>query len=334
MQEPELPAPTVLELGYLWVGLSINNMMEKILLLFRRHADDQRIEETYAFAARTTTEMIARRRTIMTSMNYYPPTGFGESDINVDAPKLFTDRFLMYYLLVGAKLGIPFHARAYAATTRPDLMEYMEDCLTMAAELHRRVTETMIAKNMYWTPPPLPAADASERIQKTGYLSGWFGDKRPFNSIEIANMYEIIETLDMLHTLTLGFAQTAQTEETLVLLRRGSELARSMSRRVRGWLDEELLSLPPDLIGEVSESRTPVFSERLMVCHLAGLYGSLLTILGFSLGSGMRHDLITRFSELTAEAGLFAEKVTRFLIDREWLDKPPGSVDREALLQK
>jgi len=333
MREPELPALTVSELGYLWMGLSINDMSEKMLLPFRRHADDPSIREAFEYAARTTTEMIARRKTLMNAADYPPPTGFTEADVNVDAPKLFTDRFLMYYLRVGAKLGMTFHARAYAVSTRPDILEYMEDCLTVSAQLHRRVTDTMIAKNLYWTTPSIPAADAPERMQKADYLNGWFGDKRPLSSVEIANMYEIIETLDMLDAMSVGFAQTAQTEDTARLLLQGSELARTHARRMRGWLDEEQLSHPPDLIGEISESKTPLFSERLMVCHLAGLFGSLLTVFGFTLGTVMRHDLVARYSALIAETGAFTEKTTRFLIDREWLDKPPGTVDREALLR-
>jgi hypothetical protein len=61
-----------------------------------------------------------------------------------------------------------------------------------------------------------------------------------------------------------------------------------------------------------------------MVTHMAGLYGSLLSQYGFSLGSLMKHDMVSTYLEHISKAGAFSEKITRFLIDREWLEKVPG----------
>jgi len=325
------PPLTVSELGYLWTGLSINDMSAQIMEQFHHHAADPQIKQLFRMACDVTEELLANRKELLEEAGYPEPSGFSPADRNRQAPRLFTDNYLLHYLRTGAKLGLTFHARSLVAATRADIRRHLEECLQSTARLYQAVIDVMLAKGIYWRTPSLPTPEEPEKMHKKSYLQGIFGHARPLNSIEISNLYESIELMHTIGALCIGFAQTAETRESAHLFEQGSNLAKEGSKALGNLLAEAELPLPPSLNAEITDSRQPVFSERLMLCHIAGLFGSLLTQLGYSFGSVMRHDVVVVFTEMIATVGAYSEKVTRELIEREWLDKPPGAIDRKAL---
>lgn len=42
----------------------------------------------------------------------------------------------------------------------------------------------------------------------------------------------------------------------------------------------------------------------------------------------MRHDLVKEYTMHISKAGTFTEKITRFLIEKVWLEKVPGAIIR------
>jgi hypothetical protein len=320
---------TASELGYLWTGYSINEMSKWYLTAFRDQAKDDDLKELYTFALEGTKKILSNRDTLLSNEGYSIPRGFSETDINTGATHLFSDRFLLYYLHVGAQVGLEFHARSIALATRGDVRNFLEDCLQSAIRLSDKVTELALNKGIYWRTPTLPAPTNPEQIHKVSYLSGWFGDVRPMNSMEIANLYEIIGLLNMIETLCVGFAQTTDSEEISELCIAGADISKKLFNDLNGFLKEDELPTPPSYSAEMTDSKERMFSDRIMITHVAGLFGSLLSQYGFSLGSVMKHDLLTAYTAHISKAGAYSEKVTRFMIGKEWLEKVPGAIDRE-----
>ncbi|WP_147535249.1 DUF3231 family protein [Bacillus marasmi] len=322
-------ALTSSELGYLWTGYSINEMSVWYLTIFSEHANDNDIKELFNFAIGIARKLLAKRGEILSQEGYPLPKGFSETDINPTAPLIFTDRFLLSYLLIGARLGLEFHVRSLAYATREDVRKYHSGCVDDAIQLNDRVVELMLNKGVYWRQPTLPAPTAHEKIQKTSYLDGWIGDTRPLNSLEIANLYSILELLLMIETICTGFAQTTSTTDIEEVFLKGGNLAKNQYHALYDLLSNDNLPIPPSHTAELTDSKVRIFSDRIMVCHLAGLFGSLLSQYGFALGSVMKHDLLTTYTALISKAGSFAEKITRLLINKEWLEKVPGAISRE-----
>lgn len=329
MNNKETISLTASELGYLWTGYSINEMSMWYLTAFRDQAKDEEIKELYTFALEGTKKMLHGRKTLLSNEGYAIPRGFSESDIHTDAAHLYSDRFILYYLHVGGQVGLEFHARSMALATREDIRHYHKECLQSAVQLSEKVTNLSLNKGLYWRTPTLPAPTEPEHIQKESYLNGWFGDVRPLNSMELANLYEIIGLLVMIETLCMGFAQTTDSEEISDLCSKAAEVSQKLFNDLVGFLKEEDLPTPPTYSAEMTDSKDRVFSDQIMITHIAGLFGSLLSQYGFSIGSVMKHDLLTAYTTHISKAGVFTEKVTRFMIDKEWLEKVPGVINRE-----
>ncbi|THE12492.1 DUF3231 family protein [Bacillus timonensis] len=329
MNDPKPISLTASELGYLWTGYSINEMSMWYLIMFQKHSKDEDIKNIYDYALENTTKMLQTRKEILSNEDYPVPVGFSESDINKNSSSLFSDRFLLIYLHKATRLGLEFHSKALSLSTRADVRKYNMECLQSAISLYERVVNLLLTKGIYWRTPHLPPPTSPEHIQKSSYLNGWFGSIRPMNSMEIANLYSIIDLLNITETLFIGFAQTTESEEVVDLISDGVTVVKKQSNALCGLLVEEHLPNPPVYSAEITGTKKRVFSDRIIVTHMAGLFGSLLSLYGYSLGSVMKHDLLAAYIAQIAKAGAFSEKVTKFLIKKEWLEKVPGAIQRE-----
>jgi hypothetical protein len=312
------------ELGYLWTGYSINEMSKWFLTIFQNQAKDNEIQEVFSNAMTNTTELLSARKELISQEGYSVPLGFSQQDIDTSAPRLFSDKFLILYLHVGTRLGMEFHSKCLSISARVDVREYAMKCLHSSSQLYDSILNLLLNKGLYWRTPSLPSSTQNEFIHKTSYLNGWFGDSRPINSMEIANHYALMDLLVMMETLFIGFAQTTDSDETVELLLKGVEQVKSQYSELADLLRKNELPVPPSFSAEVTDSKLRIFSDRIMVTHMAGLFGSLLSQYGFSLGCLMKHDMVITYLEHISKAGAFSEKITRFLIEREWLEKVPG----------
>lgn len=328
MENPMLIPLTASELGYLWTGYSINEMSYWYLTIFREQSKDEDIKNVYAFAIKKTEEMLITRKDMLRREGYPTPVGFSKTDIDKTSPTLFSDRFLLYYLHVGTRLGLEFHSRSFALATRVDVRKYHKDCMNFAIQLNESIVNLLLNKGLHMWTPTLPAQLFQEKIQKTSYLNGWFKDTRPMNSMEMANHYFLIDLLVMMEALLTGFAQTSDSNEVVELFLEGVTIVKKQYHILAELLKKDELPIPPTYLAELTDSKKRVFSDRIMISHMVGLFGSLLSQYGFSLGSIMRHDLLTAYSTQISKAGFFSEKVTKFLIDKKWLEKVPGAISR------
>jgi hypothetical protein len=186
---------TASELGYLWTGYSINEMSKWFLSVFLEQSKDEGIQEVFSHATSNTADLLSVRKELLQQGGYAVPIGFSKQDIDLYAPRLYSDRFLILYLHVGTRLGLEFHSRCSAVAARVDVREYTAECLHSSIQLYEKILNLLLNKGLYWRTPSLPATSHAEFIQKTGYLNGWFGDSRPINSMEMANHYALMDLL-------------------------------------------------------------------------------------------------------------------------------------------
>lgn len=325
MTNPESIPLTASELGFIWTGYSINEMSTWFLSVFGEQAKDEQVRNLYVHALNNSKRILLGGKKILTKEGFSVPLGFSESDINKNSTTLYSDRFLLSYLHVGVQFGLEFHSRALALSTRQDIRDFNKENLLSSTQLNDKVVDLLLDKGLYWRTPSLPPQRVPEKIQKISYLNGWLGDTRPMNSIEMANLYFILEILIMMETLLIGFAQIASSEEVKDLLQKGIETVKNQFDVLVELLKQENLPIPPSLSMEVTESKEKILSDRILVSHLAGLMGTLITQYGNSLGSVMKHDLVKTYTSQIAKTGVTSEKVTRFLIEKEWLEKLPGT---------
>ncbi|SET17743.1 Protein of unknown function [Salinibacillus kushneri] len=82
------------------------------------------------------------------------------------------------------------------------------------------------------------------------------------------------------------------------------------------------------------ESTTAPFSDKLMMFQVSLLTGISLGYYGVALGTVSRRDLSAKFMRILTETLQYAEDGANILIDHNWMEKPPSSIDHIDMAKK
>lgn len=326
---------TSAEIANLWTQYINDSASICILSHSIEHAKDEEIKEILIFAHSLAETHIKKITEFFDQENFPIPKGFSiEEDVNISAPALFTDIFLLVYMHVMALLGLTGYAGAVATSTRADQVTYFSQCNTETMELYKRLTNVMLKKGIYSKPPRINTPKEVYFVDDQKYLTGWFGKKRPLSVVEISgisfNMVKIIVKV----VLEIGFAQVCQTEDVKKYFQRGKRICEKQFTLLSSILTKDELASPASWVSEVTESTIPPFSDKLMLNHIVILISAAIGYYGAGVSVSQRRDLALDYTRLMADVGLYAEDGAQLLIKHGWLEQPPLAADRENLAKK
>lgn len=318
-----------LEISYLWAGYAVDSMSVSILAGFGSQTTNNQVKDLLKTAAEFGQEQVNRRSRLLSKEGMPLPKGFiPEEDVFMSAPRLFSDRLYLTYLLVASRLGLLFYSQALGVACREDVRFFASDSLQATERLQNSVLTLMQNRGECFRPPILTTPDHPEFIQKTSFLNGFFGDKRPLTGMEISGLYSSMELVLLMEAISTGFAQVSTDQKVREQFLRMKELAADHKETMEKILKKDDLPAPVSCSAEVTNSTKAPFSERLMLCHAAGLNGTLIQAYGNALGYTMRNDLAGLYLKQIGQVGMLAESMTKTLVEFEWLEKPPGALER------
>jgi hypothetical protein len=252
--------------------------------------------------------------------------------VNLSAPRLYSDSFYLMYVHNMAKIGGNAYSLALANCAREDLRKFFTELTESSLELYNRSANILLSKGLFLRPPQINLPTTVDYVHKQGFLSGWFGDRRPLTSIEIMNLFFNIQRNEVGRSLIMGFAQAAKTKEVVKYFKRGTDIANKHIEVFSSLLSESNVPAPMIWDSIPTESTTETFSEKLMMFHVTALTAASLSHYGTSLGSSPRRDIGVHYNRLMQEVSLFAEDGANIMIDKGWMEQPPTSSDREKLM--
>ncbi len=259
------------------------------------------------------------------------PIGFSEQDVNVNAPRLFSDIFILHYLANMGAIGLNNYSIALPNSSRKDIRDFYTACLNSSAELYNRSSDLLLKKGVMIRPPYIPYPEQVEFIQKQHFLSGWLGKTRQLTAIEISYLFFNLQRNVLGTALLTGFSQVTKSKEIREYLVRGAEISKHHSSVFVNFLNKDNLTAPVTWDSEPTISTISPFSDKLIMFHVAALSTSGIGYYGASLGMSPRRDIAAAYTRLIAEVGLHAEDGMNILINNGWLEKPPSSPDRSSL---
>lgn len=261
------------------------------------------------------------------------PHGFTKDDVNPNAPRLFSDIFYLLFIYNQAKLGIHAYGMALANSARADIRKFYAELNASSIELFNRSVDVMLSKGVFMRAPFIPYPEKVEYVEQQGFLTGWFGDRRPLNGVEITQLYFNLMRNLVGSSLTLGLGQVAKSTEVRNFLIRGSNIAQKHVEIFQSILAEVNLPTPNIWDTVPTTSTVAPFSDKLMMFHISVLNGAGVGYYGASLGSAMRRDLGAHYSRLIAEILQFSEDGANIMIQNGWMEKPPHAPDRQAMVE-
>ncbi|SET40005.1 Protein of unknown function [Oceanobacillus limi] len=324
---------TAAEISHLWTSYMNASLTKGVTTYFSNKVEDEEIEPIINKMLSMAEEALPKLTSLIQKDNHPLPNGFSlEEDINVSAPKLYTDNFMLEYVLNECALGMNYASTALSNSTREDVYSYYSDLLANFNELHRTAMNIALEKGIYVRPPVIPTPDKVDFTKKQSFLAGWFGNRRPLAAPEITNLYANIKRNALGAATLMGFSQVAESKEVKSFTLRGIEIARKHINIFSELLESSDVPVPmgSDSMVTASSEVSP-FSDKLIMYHTAGMIVQGIGFYGNSISTNVRRDIATQYARLIGEIALFSEDGANIMIKNEWMEQPPRMINREEL---
>ncbi|WP_075980663.1 DUF3231 family protein [Bacillus massilinigeriensis] len=325
---------TSAEVGKLWSIYMGNTMSIQILSYFLKHVDDDEIQKLLDQGLHLSQSFVESSKDILEKEKFPIPVGFTEKDVNLEAPRLFSDEFYLHYLKYAGKAGLSLYSIAVPLMIREDIADFLNQCVSSTVDFLRDVNHALITKGFLMKPPPIPVPERVEFIKKQNYLNGFFGNVRPLHVLEITHLYDNIENNVTSKALLIGFSQVSQHETVRQYLIRGKEITNKHIELCSQHLHKDHLPSPPLLDHLVTTSTSSPFSEKLMLFHKIDMFSMKIRSYGNSSSANGRRDIGGMYAKFLMDMALFVEDGFEIMIDYGWMEQIPEAVDRDTLASK
>lgn len=325
---------TSAELGVLWTQYMTDSMGICVFKYFLQNVDDADTRNLMEHALNLAQGHIQTVTQLFNQESFPIPVGFTNEDVNLSAPRLYTDTFYLNYIDGMAKLGMVSYTAAVASSSRRDIRNFYSSCLAESNELLNKCEDILIVKGLFMRPPFISTPDKVDFIKKQNFLTGFLGERRPLNAIEITNLYMNIQRSALSKAMIMGFSQVAQSQKVRQHLERGKDIETKHIKIFMDVLMQDDLPAPMTSESEVTDSTAQTFSDKLIMFHIGMLTAAAIGNFGVGIGTVLRRDLALTYSRLLAESGLYHEDGANIAIDNGWLEEPPQADNRKELARQ
>ncbi len=316
---------TAAEVSALWLQYLGDSMAICVYKYFLNIVENKEIKSILEDSLQLAESHITKITDFLNNANFQIPMGFTENDVNVNAPRLFSDQFLLFYSYIMTIHGLTAYSLAVTNVERHDIQNYLFDCAVSSKELFQRIVELAKSQPKFTSVPSIPSPHGVEFMESPGFISDLIGDKRPLNSSEISTLFFNSTKTGFIRSLSLAFSQVAVREDVRNFMLKNVKLAGKDADSFDVILQQDHLPIPQKWDDEVTDSTVSPFSDKLIMFHAGFLVNAALTYYGASIGSSFRSDIMVNYSKVfthAMEAGAFSYNI---MVKHGWLEKQPDS---------
>lgn len=324
------------EIAAIWTSYMNNSMSGCILSYMAKHVEDKEIYPFIEKALTISREKVKELAKIFSKEGFAMPQGFTKADVNLNAPKLYTDSFCLTYINHMAKAGLLGYSGFLSMSTREDLLQFFSKALSDTNQLYNETIGLALRKGTIVKAPYIPDPIKQDFIDSKSYLSGFhlFNKQRPLNTIEMSHLFMNIQTNVMGSRLSMSFAQVSSLKEIQEFMLRGVEISQKHIKIFSSLLLEENVQPPmsPDIA--ITDSTSAPYSDKLMMFHMALLNATGTGNYAAAAAASQRSDLALNYERLSLEVAQYAKSAADIMIKHHWLEQPPGLTDKEKLARE
>jgi hypothetical protein len=324
---------TAAELSTLWSAYLYDSMSFQVIRFMTEKVQNKEIAPVIEKAHEIASRHLFEYEKIYNQENMPLPYGFSEKDVELKAPDLFTDTFKLTYILHMGRVGMLTHAASLALSARKDIRQLFSGCFRRVEELYQLSADISLEMGLYLRRPYIPYPKQTSFINDKSYLSGInpLTSHRILNSIEISHLSMNIETNQIGVMLTSGFMQTAQSTEVKKFMKKGKDISKDHMSKFSEVLLKDEIQAPISADHAITDSTTPIFSEKLMMFHMSMLSTAGTGNYSTAAAASQRSDLTLMYERLSVQIGLYAKEGADIMIENRWLEEPPAPPNREHL---
>jgi hypothetical protein len=321
------------ELAYLWNTYLLNSKSKHILMYAVSKCSDKDLQSVLQLALDLSAQSMDKIKEIFYGENQRVPYGFSEEDVYINAPKIYSDKIMLYTLQVYISIGLSNYGTALTLAPRQDIRKFFTDSMISSIDLSNKIDDMLLEKGLYLRTPNIPTTQEVEFAEDKSILGRIIGNKRPLTALEVSSIFSCSRVVSISEAYILGIAQTIEDSRLKDFLSRTRETLKEQTETLNEILQKEDLTFPPNLQSEILKSSEPVFSDRLCIFTSYATLADVLT--SFSIGKlgVMRKDIFMALSQLSSEILLLIKDATDLMLERNWFEEMPKNIDREDIIE-
>lgn len=325
MSSPESVKLTSSEMASLWQGYISHTHSNCMLKYFIAKAEDNEVLNVLTKTNQSVEKIRDKTKQILALENVPIPVGFSNQDVDVNAPRLFSDSFALLYIKNLSRVMASTCSLMHTMSTRKDIRKHFKECHSEGITVFDEVSDVMLDKGLYVRPPFIDSPKKSDFIEDRDYLNGinLLDDQRFLNAIEISHIFGNVEANIVGNTITKGFGQTADKKEVRDFMEKAGKLSEKIVNTLTKFLTSSQLPSPMPSETQVFSSSQPPFSDRRMMYQLTTLTAAGLSDYATSLATSLRNDLKRQYLDFLDDAAKLGGKAQNLMIDNSWLEQPP-----------
>jgi hypothetical protein len=232
------------------------------------------------------------------------------------------------------KIAVGINGLSFVTSGRADIRDFYDHCINSSIHLFNNTINVLLSKGIYIRPPIVTTVKEADYVKKQNFLGGFLGERRSLLAQEISALFYSIITNNTGKRLLMGFRQTARSDQVRKFMDRGVNIANSLIDTFSASLTREDVPDPVQWDFMVTDSTTPIFSDKLMMYHTTLITSAGILNYAASMSTSPRHDLMVNYSKALAGVADYLEDGTNILIDNGWYEEPPRTVDHRKLVNE
>ncbi|OAS82221.1 MULTISPECIES: DUF3231 family protein [Metabacillus] len=333
MEEKTKIRLTAAEMSTLWSQYINDTLAVCVGKHFLEKVEDEEVRPSIEKTLKIANTNLSTMQNIFKKEGFPIPIGFTDQDVNLQAPRLFSDTFVLMYFRQMSILAMAANSAALGMVTRLDVVTFHKRVLTDAVMMQDLTRELMLKQGTYIKPPYISVPDKVDFVKKQHFLAGFTGSRRALTSVEISHLFLNIQTNAIGKALITAFAQTVQDEEVKQYLVRGKQIAQKHIDIFSNYMKKEDLPAPMSWDSSITDSTTSVFSDKLIMFHVSAMIAAGIGNYGAAMAASPRRDIGLKYASLIPEISLYAEDGANIMIKHGWLEEPPQADDRDQLIK-
>jgi hypothetical protein len=160
------PRLTSAEIANLWTQYINDSMAACVISYFLAKVEDKDIREILEAALGLSHSHLEKVTGFFEKENYPIPVGFTKEDVNLDAPRLFSDIFFLQYMYIMTLHGLTGYAGALSTSIRADQRSYFIQCNSETMKLFDMIMNVLVHKGLVNRPPNMNAPEKADFVKK------------------------------------------------------------------------------------------------------------------------------------------------------------------------
>jgi hypothetical protein len=320
------------EIAGLWNTYMSDSLAIRVLSYFLKNVNDNEIRALMQQAMDISTSHIPIITDIFNQEGLPIPNGYTDEDVNLNAPRLFTDAFYAAYINFMARAGMHNYTLILNQIARADIRDFFSKRVNECVDLYNKAAELRLSKGIFIRAPHVEVPKEVQYVKNHTFMTDFFGEKRPLLASEITHIFSMIFINIIGRAVTTAFGQVSKDKKVSECLFDGKDLSSKIISGLTSIFNDEDIPIPSSYDSFVTDSTEAPFSEKLMLSHVL-----LMSTLGIS-GNGMamsesaRGDLQAKYMKYLVEIMNYTKKCSDILIDNGWMEQPPQAIKHENLI--